>query len=389
MRILFITFSDIKVCSSSNIRNVSLIKGFLDLGHTVDIISYKLANKAVLIDDSFTPIVSKCGIIEMEANLSTEKVSSSLLSSGDKSIKRKIYHKLRKLYYSLEPVDSMRKIANEIDLSALELKDYDLMISSSNPYSGHILADRIRNKFYHGKLRWIQYWGDALFLDTLTRRPLFPFAVKKAERKLISKCDKVVYTNGVVLELQQKFYPEFKDKMSFVETPYAFYENDTAPTVYDVGYFGSYSSSVRDIMPLYTVLKNLRNRSIIVGNGDQMIESINRLTVRPRASVNEVSELEKRTRVLVCVCNKLSSKGETGLIPGKVYHYGATKKEILVIGATPKVKDYLSKYERFAFVDNEEEKILESLKSILETEQRICTEMAETIPCNAAKAFLK
>ena len=98
MNILFITFSDITVCSSSNIRNVSLIKGLLDLGHTVDIISYKIANKAVLIDESFAPIISKCRIIEITASLSTEKVSSTLLSSHNKSIKRILYNKLRKIF---------------------------------------------------------------------------------------------------------------------------------------------------------------------------------------------------------------------------------------------------------------------------------------------------
>lgn len=388
MNILFITFSDIAVCSSSNIRNVSLIKGLLDLGHTVDIISYKIANKAVLVDESFAPIISRCRIIEIAASLSTEKVSSSLLSSNNHSIKRKIYNKLRKVYYSLETVDSMRKIANEIDISSLNLHEYDLMISSSNPYSVHILAERIRDHYYGGKIRWIQYWGDALYLDTLTRHPILPFRVKEAEKRLISKCDKVVYTNGVVLELQKEIFPDFKTKMSFVETPFAFTNDEDVPLIYDVGYFGSYSSSVRDIIPLYTALKNLGIKSIIVGNGDQLIESEGQLTVLPRASVNEVSGYESQTRILVCVCNKLSSKGETGLIPGKAYHYGATTKEVLIIGATPKVKEFLNKYNRFIFVDNDINEISNMIESILGRAKLNYSGMDETIPMNSALRFI-
>ena len=389
MNILFITFSDITVCSSSNIRNVSLIKGLLDLGHTVDIISYKIANKSALIDESFAPIISKCRIIEITASLSTEKFSSSLLSSNNNTIKRKLYNKLRKVYYSLETVDSMRKIANEIDISYLDLREYDLMISSSNPYSVHILAERIRDHYYDGKIRWIQYWGDALYLDTLTRRPILPFRVKEAEKRLISKCDKVVYTNGVVLELQKELFPEYKNKMSFIETPFAFKTENTGPFRYEVGYFGSYSSSVRDINPLYSVLRNSSLQSVIIGNGDQIIESSNNLTVLPRASVNEVIKYEQDTRLLVCICNKLSKKGETGLIPGKIYHYASTNKPVLVIGATSKVRIFLERYGRFEFADNNEQEIATKLVDILSKFCLVSNPLEETKPSNAAIKILE
>lgn len=392
MKILFITFSDIRVCSSSNIRNVSLIKGLLDIGHTVDIISYQNTNKAVLIDESFTPIISKCKIIEIKAKLSAEKISSGLLSSDEKSIKRRIYARLRKLYYSLETVDAMRKVASEIDISNLELQEYDLMISSSNPYSVHIFAERIKDRFFTGTtgtIRWIQYWGDALYLDTLTRRPLMPFRVKEAERKLICNCDKVVYTNGVVLDLQRKLFPEHAKKMVFIETPFAFRTEEAKDYKYQIGYFGSYSSTVRDIIPLYQALKDLEIESIIVGNGDQQIESTDKIDILPRASVNEIADYEAQTRILVCVCNKLSEKGETGLIPGKAYHYGATSKEVLVVGASPDVRKFLERYNRYIFVDNEVEEIKQVLKKTIKNDKQIYNPLLETQPGVAAGKFLE
>ena len=385
MKILFVTFSDIYVCSSSNIRNVSLIKGLLELGNSVDIISYRSSNKASLLDESFSPVISGCKVIEISSPSSTGAVSNKLLASGEKSLKRKMYGKLRRLYYSLETVDSLRKIAEGLDLSALEIGEYDLMISSSNPYSVHILADRIRKKFFNGGIKWIQYWGDALYLDTLTRDPVLPFRVKQAEKKLIGSCDAVVYTNGVVLELQKRLFPEYKDKMSFVETPYAFFSPSDCEPSYTVGYFGSYSSSVRDIIPLYRALKSLPFDSIIVGNGDQPIETTDKVTVLPRASVNEVAELEKKTRILVCVCNKLSRKGETGLIPGKVYHYGSTDKEVLVIGATPDVKKFLGGYGRYIFVDNNEADIRSVIMKTLDSPGSKQRPLRETEPADAAR----
>ena len=85
MRILFVTFSDISVCSSSNIRNVSLIKGLLDHGHQVDIISYKTANKVQVHDETFKTVTDRCKIIELTGVLATEKISAGLLSSGNTS----------------------------------------------------------------------------------------------------------------------------------------------------------------------------------------------------------------------------------------------------------------------------------------------------------------
>lgn len=361
----------------------------MELGHTVDIVSYRSSNEAVLTDKSFEPIISKCNVLEIKATLSTEKVSSGLLASKETSLKRMIYNKLRKLYYSLECVDSFRKTAKNIDISKMKFGDYDLMISSSNPYSVHILAERIRDTIFEGKLKWIQYWGDALYLDTLTRSPILPFRVKKAERRLISNCDKVVYTNQVVLEIQKKLFPEYAQKMCYVETPYAFVKENSKDYEYSVGYFGSYLSSVRNIQPLYKALKSLTEESIIIGNGDQPIISSGSVTVLPRATVEEVSKYESKTRILICICNKLSSKGETGLIPGKAYHYGCTDKEVIIVGASPEVKKFLEKYERFYFVDNNAREIADMIREILSQEPKLFNPIDECEPRNAACNFLK
>lgn len=388
MKILFVTFSDINICSSSNIRNISLIKGFLDEGNSVDIVTYKTSNKALLADKSFLPVIEACNIFPIFGHMISEKVSSGLLSSGG-DLKAKLYGKLRKLYYSLETVDSLRKVALNADIESLNLGKYDLMVSSSNPYSVHILADRIKKRYFKGGIKWIQYWGDALYFDTLTRRPIFPHRVKKAEKKLFSDCDKIVYTNGVVLEMQKKLFPTLADKMSFVETPFAFTTNENENTEYSVGYFGSFSSLVRDIVPLKNVLSSAEYSSVIIGNGDVPLQSEHRLTVMPRASVDVVSEYERKTEILVCICNKLSRDGaETGLIPGKAYHYGATNKKVLVIGATPKVKEFLIKYNRYSFAENEEKAISAAVKELLISSAKP-TPLSETNPSAAAKKMLQ
>lgn len=390
MRILFITFSDISVCSSSNIRNISLIKGLLDNGHQVDIISYKTGNNVQIQDETFKSVTDKCNVIELTGALATEKISSGLLSSGNTSTKAKIYNRLRKIYYSLEPVDSLRKIASSIDIESLELTDYDLMISSSNPYSVHILAERIKKRYFASGIKWVQYWGDALYYDTLNRNPIIPSRLKKAEYNLIKNCDMVVYTNEVVLNKQKMLYKDMADKLTFIETPYAFaYENTAETFTYQVGYFGSFSTVVRDIAPLYSVLSKEKYNSVIIGNGDVEISPTDTLKVMPRATVSVVSEHENSTRILVCICNKLTAKGdETGAIPGKAYHYGATDKTVLMIGASPEVEAFLKKYNRFVFVPNEPKKIKETIDSLLQKPFHREKPLTEVDPVHAAKKLI-
>lgn len=391
MRILFVTFSDISVCSSSNIRNVSLIKGLLDHGHQVDIISYKTANKVQVHDETFKTVTDRCKIIELIGVLATEKISAGLLSSGNTSLKAKIYNRLRKIYYSLEPVDSLRTIALSLDIEKLGLEEYDLMISSSNPYSVHILADRIRKRYFASGIKWVQYWGDALYYDTLNRNPILPSRLKKAEHNLIKDSDLVVYTNGVVLEKQKKLYKDMANKMTFIETPYAFAkESTTEEFKYQVGYFGSFSTVVRDITPLYSVLSEANYNSIIIGNGDVEIIPTETLKAMPRATVSVVSEYEENTRILVCICNKLTAKGdETGAIPGKAYHYAATDKTVLMIGASPEVEAFLKKYHRFVFVPNDPQQIKDTISDILEKPVVKEQPLTEVDPICAAKRLIE
>ena len=391
MRILFITFSDISVCSSSNIRNISLIKGLLDNGHQVDIISYKTGNAVQIQDETFKAVTDRCRVIELTGTLATEKISAGLLSSGNTSVKAKIYHRLRKIYYSLEPVDSLRKIASSIDVENLELTDYDLMISSSNPYSVHILAERIKKRYFASGIKWVQYWGDALYYDTLNRNPILPSRVKKAEYNLIKNCDLVVYTNEVVLNKQKKLYKDMAHKLTFIETPYAFAPKNAKETfTYQVGYFGSFSTVVRDINPLYSVLSKEEYKSVIIGNGDVEIKPTETVKVMPRATISVISEHEQDTRILVCICNKLSAKGgETGAIPGKAYHYAATDKTVLMIGASPDVEAFLKKYNRFVFVPNDPQQIKDTISDILGKPFVKEQPLTEVEPICAAKRLIE
>ena len=199
----------------------------------------------------------------------------------------------------------------------------------------------------------------------------------------------IVYTNDVCLKLQKKVFPQRASKMYFIETPFAFCEDTKENTEYSVGYFGSYSKTVRDIRPLYSLLSKAEYKSIIIGNGDIHIESSGNLGVLPRVPVDEISKYESKTDILICLCNKQSKGKDTGAIPGKAYHYGATTKRVLVVDASPAVKEFLSSYGRYTFADNNEESIKCAINELLTAENKEVTSMQEVMPERAAKKLIK
>src|SRR5699024_9672935 len=105
------------------------------------------------------------------------------------------------------------------------------------------------------------------------------------------------------------------DKMTFIETPYAFADSRAADIEYEVGYFGGYSSLVRDIAPLYAVLRSAAYPSVIIGNGDVALQSEGALRVMPRASVDIVQQCI--LQVLEPICEAKFHERSNGFRPNR------------------------------------------------------------------------
>ena len=84
-----------------------------------------------------------------------------------------------------------------------------------------------------------------------------------------------------------------------------------------------------------------------------------------------------------------SNKKETGLIPGKAYHYGATDKTVLMIGASPEVEAFLKKYNRFVFVPNDPQQIKDTISDILGKPVVKEQPLTEVEPICAAKRLIE
>lgn len=320
MRILYITNSPIEYSSSANIRNKSLIAGLIFWGNQVDILT-PVPDKGMTYYDSSILDNIKCELIYIDL----EK-ANNLHVLGKKS---RIYLKVRELISKLFNLFSIYdpRIRNLKYVSPKKYFDkYDLIISSSDPKSSHRIAEEIVDK---NKTKWIQYWGDPFYFD-INKKSLLPRnVIMEEEKRLLSKADAIVYVSPITHQNQSTMFYDYSQKMFFLPIPVILSEKNNESVTSEIirlGYFGDYYSRDRDISPLLYACHEFEYSLNLIGNSDFQVEETNMVKVLKRISHSETKQFERECNILVCLCNK---KG--GQIPGKIFHYAAYNKPILLI----------------------------------------------------------
>ena len=155
-----------------------------------------------------------------------------------------------------------------------------------------------------------------------------------------------------------------------ISTPTAYIEEKNFPLhngKYTIGYYGAFQSNVRNILPLYEACRHMENLVDlkIVGNSDLTLESTGNIEVFPRG---DISPFEEITDLFVCVLNKNGTQ-----IPGKMYHYAAYNRPILVIEDgeyASEMHEYICSFGRYYTCTNDSEEISKSIKAILNSHEQ-------------------
>ena len=155
-----------------------------------------------------------------------------------------------------------------------------------------------------------------------------------------------------------------------IYTPTAYLEERILPPrsgKYTVGYYGAYPSNVRNIIPLYEAGKKMESviDLKIVGNSDLMLENTGNIEVYPRG---DISAFEEITDLFVCVLNKNGTQ-----IPGKLYHYAAYNRPVLVIEDgeyASKMHDYICSFNRYYTCKNEADDIKACIEHIMKSDKQ-------------------
>lgn len=366
MKILFVTSQPILINSSANLRNIALIRGLIELGHEVKILNMKLSVDAANFDNSMSEFINENDITYIKPI----KIHNSMIvkKENKENLVLKLKTLLRKSYLKFSILDSLSLSRKRIKELENKIGDFDIIISSSDLKSSHLFASEYIKKFGTKKEKWVQYWGDPLTIDVNSKSQWPRVILKYKEYSIIKRADNVIYVSPYTLIEQQKLFPSQKNKMGFVPVGYinkrdVEYKRNNINLIF--GYFGDYPSNSRNIEPLYSAVDDLDITLKITGNSDLELTDKENVVISKRKPYEIIQTEEDKSDVLICLCNSAGTQ-----IPGKIYHYSALNKPILVIkDGEGDVEEYLKKYDfenKFIYCDNDSDSIKEKINFIIE-----------------------
>lgn len=383
MNILYVVSRAVEINTSASIRNHATIMGLIENGHQVTVVSAQPDSNHTAFDKSLTINGAKKIYFKLGGLQSIAKVGRRWTFLN--RIKPLAYQ----ILYGNEIYDNMKSIVNFI--YEIDMTKYDLVISSSDPKSSHLFVDKLL-EISNKKIPWIQIWGDP-FADDITRSDNKNMArVEREESRLLSKADKIIYVSKITCETQKLRYSQNKQKMFYLPIPY--YRQRRAGKAFPVFYkgvklcyCGDYGSHIRNLKPLYEVVKELGMKLTVCGMSDLELKSLNGIQIFPRQNALRIREIEMESDVLIHLSNLSGTQ-----IPGKIYQYVSTDKTILFIldGNKQALQDIFSGYNRFIFVENNKEAIKNALENICSLRENVSNEPVQYFSAkNIAKDLIK
>jgi hypothetical protein len=365
VKILYVVNRPLEINTSASLRNKTTICGLVAVGHDVEILTTEPDTTHPAYDPSLALNEVKAHLIKVGGMNNLTSVGRGIeLLAPLRSTVYKLFNKNR-IY------DRLDCTIRYIDKIKIDISDYDLIISSSDPKSSHLLVLEMinKNKSFSGK--WIQIWGDP-FIGDITALKKNENKIQKEEQRLLERVDRVIYVSAMTLEQQKKLYPKYAKKMMFIPIPYMerkYYDLCDLKKKQEIrmAYCGDYNSTVRNILPLYEFATNTKKIHLtICGMSDLELHSNENVSVNPRVSHQKVVEIEDNADILVHLSNRFGSQ-----IPGKIYQYSSNNKPVLFIldGDEEQLLRIFEKYHRFVFSKNSANEIEKAVEQIVNSKE--------------------
>lgn len=401
MRILYVTGSCLTKNTSANMSHNGFVKGLIDNGAEIDIIMPKDSwgnEDSVLkkwsginyyeynsfsIHDRFRIKAGNAVLKSEKNNLDRNRTNKNF------SFKKLLRAIVKKIFYTMFPNDPLYPLEKKWLKTALNFKNkktYDLVISNSSPAAGHKLAGDLLAKKRIQSKRWIQIWEDPWFYDLYGGHSEL---IKNEEHRLLKLAQEIYYVSPLTLMYQKKYFSDCKDKMKCVPLPYfEINESSHFTSERSFGYFGDYYSHTRNLKPFYEALKRTGYKGYIYGDSDENFLGADNIEISSRVTLDKLSKVQNKTGILVHLCNL-----QGGQIPGKIYHYSATKKPILfILDGTEEekicIKDFFGKYNRYYFCENTVDSIMNGMEA-LSKEKKVFSPVLDFSPVEVTKLLLE
>lgn len=384
MKIIYVVARPLEINTSASLRNLSTINGLTELGHQVTVVCSNYDEKHPSFDKSIKSKAEKTFYIQTNNIQKIQGLGRNL----------KILKPLRKFLYKLKMERNIYgeypSFSNNYIIEGLNIQDFDLIISSSDPKSSHLFVDKLL-EYSKKKIPWIQIWGDPFMLD-ITRKKKNEKKIYMEEKRLISKASKIVYVSPLTQEKQKELYPDYRKKMFFIPIPFVrkeYYETASLSQKKSLNflYTGDFNSDVRNIVPLIQYISDsgIPHKLIVAGSGDLEQDRYRNVEFKGRISYADVLALEKDADVLVFLSNRKGTQ-----IPGKIYQYSGTNKPILFINdgdGKERIENYFEPLKRYAFCDNTKESIENGILELIKEDQAFVP-VKDFEPINVARKIL-
>lgn len=387
MKVLYVVGTNLSRNTSANISHNAYVQGLLENNCEVDIL---MASSSWGEKDSTLPTWKEATYFTypsvalheklkvlfkyfFDAKISNDKVTDTTnLMRTEKTVKAskngKIRGILKKIYDFLSNSSDAYHLERTWLKNASKFKNrtqYDIIISNSTPAASHKLVLRLLGKKNIVAKRWIQIWEDPWFFDLYADHG---DEIKQEEHQLLKAAQEIYYVSPLTLKYQKTHFPDCAEKMKHLPLPFLKFGDDTTrehSTNCVVGYFGDYYSKTRNLIPFYQAVEESGAQANIFGDSDLFLKVTDRINISRRVTLDKLAELQDTTGVLVHLCNL---KG--GQIPGKIYHYSATRKPILfILDGTEEekaiIKKYFQSFNRYHFCNNTKEEILKVLNELI------------------------
>ena len=385
MKVLYVTAANLTKNTSANMSHNGYVQGLVENGAEVDIImandSWGERDEKLKKWDGVTyheynsisfadKLRKKYRSVEAKRTVVTSTGQNSVKKSDggeSKEISKNTFRSLLKsVFFWFFKQDALYPLNKTWLNNAQKFKSdtvFDLVVSNSSPAASHRLVAELVTKGRIKYNRWIQIWEDPWYHDLYGGHPDI---VLQEEHTLLRAAQEVYYVSPLTLHYQKKYFADCADKMKFIPLPFLKFCEEVATTSDKIsfGYFGDYYSHTRNLQPFYDALISCHAYGNIFGDSDICLPKTAMVNVSGRVTLDVLEKVQDETTVLVHLCNL---KG--GQIPGKIYHYSATKKPILfILDGTEEemhlIKDFFSQYKRYYFCNNDKEDIMAAITDL-------------------------
>lgn len=363
-------------CSEKNIR---IVKALKDAGYNVIVLTkaYKgLKTKTRLEDGTIIIRTNHNGIFHKVAPAECSSSNSVNISGTKAKIKKFLTDNL----IPDSAIDWVSEVKKTYCKHKEVLKNANIILSISSPYSAHLASSFLAEKL---NIPYVMCYGDPWIYEPKRKRGKVRYAYeKRLEQKLIDGASKIL----LITKWNKKKYQElYKINPEKIYTYFIGYDESEcllgiSPIdngVLKVIYGGSLDKVHRNPQPFIAAMAQVEGVKAYIYNSDnvdlpQLIEKYkvnDKVILLPIVGADEFYHKLYEMDTLLLFGNKTPFQ-----IPGKVFTYISTRKDILYVKNNDSVDDgtamVLSAYGNSATIKNTPDEIvecLEKMKKNLET----------------------